>query len=225
MATSSTPVTEDINTYLQEYFSSEDEFLRSLNAEAAKLKIPAINIAPEQTRFLQVILKAINAVNVLEIGSLAGYSAIAMARALPANGRLYACEVNADHVLFIRRKVQEASLDSIIKVVQGPALDTLPSVFADLSARPSALLDAVFIDADKVNYHNYLAMVLPHMRKGGLIIADNAMAFGYLLTEPPNNETEGVYAIREFNRTMAAHKQLLSTLVPLGDGMVIGVVQ
>lgn len=225
MSTVNTGITASVSEYLEELFSGEDNFLRTLNVEAAAAGIPPISIAPVQTRFLQVLLKGIGARNVLEIGSLAGYSTIAMARALPADGRLFACELNAAHAAFIRKKVAEANLDSIIHVVEGVASDTLQSVFDNLSALPSPKLDAVFIDADKENYNYYLSAVLPHMRKGGLIIADNALAFGFITSEPPLEEKNNVVAIRAFNTIMSKHKQLLSTLVPLGDGMVIGVVQ
>jgi caffeoyl-CoA O-methyltransferase len=227
MSTSSTAVTPEINALLQELFNSEDAFLRTLNEDAAAAGIPAISIAPEQTRFLQVILKAINAEVVLEIGSLAGYSTIAMARALPEHGQLFAFEIEPMHAAFIEKKVAAARFDHIISVEQGAALDNLPNVIATLQEQHNTQtpIDAVFIDADKPNYENYLNLVLPAVRRGGLVMGDNALAFGYIASEPPAEEADNVAALRAFNRSMSSHPALLSTLVPLGDGIVIGVVR
>lgn len=226
MSTSSTPITPEINAYIQSLFSSEDAFLQQLNKEAEREGIPPISIAPEQTRLLQVLLRAINARVVIEIGSLAGYSTIAMARALPNDGVLTALEMEPRHAAFIRKKVAEAGLDTIT-VVEGAALDTLPGVISMLQERfnTSTPVDAVFIDADKPNYENYLTMVLPAVRKGGLIMGDNALGFGYIASDPPADELHNVQAMRSFNHTMSAHPQLLSTLIPLGDGITIGVVR
>jgi len=219
MSTTSTPITEGINAYINSLFSAEDDFLRQLNVEAAAAGIPEISIAPEQTAFLQFLLKTINARHVVEIGSLAGYSAIAMARALPSGGRLIACEVDPNHAAFIRRKITEAGLQETIAVLEGPALETLAEYLK--SVQPGEI-DAVFIDADKPNYPNYFDLLFPYVRKGGLIIGDNAMAFGYIDQEKPDYEPNNVEALRAFNALISSHPELQSTLVPLGDGMVIG---
>ncbi len=217
MSTTSTFLTPELNAYVQQHFSAEDDFLRTLNAEAEAEGIPAISIAPEQTSFLQMLLKSINAKTVVEVGSLAGYSAIAMARALPPNGKLYACEYEPSHAEFIRRKVGEAGLQSVISVLEGPALDTLPSI---LEGNPS--IDMVFIDADKPNYANYLELLYPYVRVGGYIIGDNALAFGMAHQAEPESEPDNVKALRAFNVLMSTHPGLQTSLVPLGDGMVIG---
>lgn len=225
MSQSSTPLTESMSQYVQSLFNSEDDFLRNLNSEAIAAGIPAISIAPEQTRFLQVLLRAIKANVVLEIGSLAGYSAIAMARALPSNGILYACELEPHHADFITTKARQAELDHIIHVAQGPALETVPQICTSLQrARGNRPIDAVFIDADKPNYLKYLDLTLPFVRSGGVIIGDNALGFGYITSQPPPEEAHNVEALRSFNQTMSSHPALLSTLIPLGDGMVVGLV-
>ncbi len=217
MATSSTALTEELNDYVVENFSAEDDFLRTLVTESLAAGIPPISIAPEQTAFLQVLLRGIGARRVLEIGSLAGYSAIAMARALPKDGELIACEIDPVFAAFIERKAHEAGLAGVIRVVRGPALLSI----ATLAREPR--LDAVFIDADKVNYVRYLDLVLPMLRVGGLIIGDNALAWGHVADAEPDFEPQNVIAIREFNERMSTHPQLQSALVPLGDGMVIGI--
>jgi predicted O-methyltransferase YrrM len=217
MSTHSTFLTPELNDYVANMFRAEDAFLRQLLVDADAAGIPPISIAPEQTAFLQVLLRSIGARRVLEIGSLAGYSAIAMARALPPDGSMVCCEINADWADFIRGKAHEAGLGSVITVVTGPALDTIRSLDA------TEPFDAVFIDADKPNYVRYVDAVLPHLRTGGLIIGDNALAWGEVANAHSTFEPENVAGIRDFNRHMAEHPALQCTLVPLGDGMTIGI--
>lgn len=218
MSTTSTALTPELNGYITSLFSAEDDFLRELRADAETAGIPPIHIAPEQTGFLQVLLKAIGATSVLEIGSLAGYSAIAMARALPGSGKLTALELHPMYAEFITRKAHEAGLGSVINVVVGPALDSLAAM------DPTSRFDAVFIDADKPNYAHYVKAVLPMMRPGGVIIGDNALAWGEVANEHTTFEPENVHGIRSFNSFVASHPQLQATLVPLGDGMTIATV-
>jgi predicted O-methyltransferase YrrM len=188
-----------------------------VDAEAAG--IPAISIAPEQTGFLQFLLKAVNARHVIEVGSLAGYSAIAMARALPVGGRLIACEIEPMHAAFIRRKIVECGMEETIAVLEGPAMETLGEYLKHVA--PGSI-DAVFIDADKPGYRGYFDLLFPYVRTGGVVIGDNALAFGYIDQAESEYEPDNVEALRAFNDFISTHPGLQSTLVPLGDGMVIG---
>ncbi|MCX6141071.1 MAG: O-methyltransferase [Candidatus Kapabacteria bacterium] len=220
MATRSTYLTDELNDYITSRFSSESEDLRTLNEEAIAAGIPAISISPEQTSFLQIMVRSIGARTILEIGSLAGYSAVVMARALPSGGMLYACEYEPVHADFIRRKTQELGLSNVINVLEGPALTTI----ADLLASSTVKFDLVFIDADKVNYSAYFDLVLPRLRIGGLIIGDNALAWGEVARSATTEfEPHNVKALDAFNTRMSSHPQIQSTLVPLGDGMVVGI--
>lgn len=220
MSTRSTFLTDELNDYITERFSSETPALSQLNLEAEAAGIPAISISPEQTSFLQVMLRAIGARNVLEIGSLAGYSAIAMSAALGHDGHVYACEFLPAHAEFIRNKVSQLGLVDRITVLEGAALETVANLFTS----KEIVLDAVFIDADKPNYSAYLDLVLPHVRIGGLIIGDNALAWGEVARSATTTfEPHNVQALDAFNTRMSTHPQLLSTLVPLGDGMVVGI--
>lgn len=219
MSRTSTFLTEELNDYLTENFSGEDIFLSELQRESADAGIPAISIAPEQVAFLQVLLKSINAKRVIEIGSLAGYSAIAMARVLPGDGKLIACEINPEYCKFIRRKSREAFLDHIIEVREDNALATLELL---ASTNPVQTFDLAFIDADKPNYLRYFEILFPMIRKGGLIVADNALAWGHVHERQSDFEPNNVAAIRAFNDLISSHSGMMSTLVPLGDGMVIG---
>lgn len=217
MATHSTFLNPQLNRYLVDHFSTEDDLQRDVLTRAGNADIPAISIAPEQTACLQLLLRAIGAVNVLEIGSLAGYSALTIARSLPAFGRLTCLEINPRYADFVRKVAAEAGLDSIISVVTGSALQALANL-----PDGEAPLDAVFIDADKQNYRKYFELVYPRIRKGGLIVGDNALAWGNVADRNTQYEPENVNALHDFNVLLATHPGILATLIPLGDGMVVG---
>lgn len=209
----STPTTPELLAYIQRYFSAEDEFLAALRQEALEAGFPEIWIAPEQGAFLQVLLRAMGARFVLEIGTLAGYSAIMMARALPEDGHLITVERDPERAAFARRAVERARLGEKITVECADARQWLRSF------RPPIPLDFVFLDADKPSYGLYLDCCLPLLRIGGILCADNALAWGDIAAESSDPD---VQALQDFNRRMATHPQLQCCLVPLGDGMLIG---
>jgi len=217
MSSRPTLVTEEIFDYLLHNFSAEDEFLAKLKVDASLEKIPEICISAEQGRFLEFYLKSINAKYVLEIGSLAGYSAITMARALPEGGKVIALEIFKKNAYFIRNKVKEAGLEDKIEVINEDAAKFLKNY------KPDFEFDFVFIDADKKNYSNYMEMTYPLLRKGGVICGDNALGFGHIAEKDPKSEPGNVKAIQTFNQNMKNHKGLFTTLVTMGDGMCMGI--
>lgn len=211
-----TPITEPLYNYILDTFVHEDDLLRNLPADAEARGIPQIHISPEQGKFLQLLMRMINAKRVLEVGSLFGYSAIWMARALPEDGKLVTVELEAKHAAATRDNAARAGLANKIDVRQGDGRDLLPALMTE------APFDMAFIDADKAGYVDYVDHALKLVRKGGLIIGDNASAAGDAW------KTEGSdYArvIRAFNQRMATDPRLFSLLVPISDGMCIGVVQ
>ncbi|MFY8001781.1 MAG: O-methyltransferase [Candidatus Kapaibacteriota bacterium] len=209
-----TPLTEPLHDYICTTFSAEDDFLRQLKRESDAAGFPAIHIAPEQVALLQVLLRAVGAKRVLEIGALAGYSAIAMVRALPDGARLLTLERNPAHAEFVRRKVRESALEHIIEVRVGDAKQILRTV-------DEAPFDVVFIDADKAGYSAYLDLALPLLRVGGIICADNTLAWGNIADTNTSDAT--VQALQRFNHAMSAHPQLQSCLIPIAEGMTLGV--
>lgn len=217
MSSRPTEITQDIYNYLVENFSAEDEFLLNLKKEATEAGIPEICISPEQGNFLQFYLKSINAKNVLEIGSLAGYSAIVMARALPEDGKLIAVELNPKNAEFIEKQVEKAGLSHIIEVVNQDAQKFVKEF------KPDYELDFVFIDADKRAYHKYFEHTAPLLRKGGVICADNALAFGMIAQNDPESEPKNVNALKRYNKMVRENKDFFSTLVTMGDGMAMSV--
>lgn len=213
MSLKSTPVTEEIDAYLRKYFSSEDDFLYKLRTEAKAIGMPEISISPIQGLFLQFLLKSKNAQKVLEIGSLGGYSAITMARALPENGLLYAVEINKSYCEFIQRKVDEAALSHKIRVINSSGAEFLKSLPLDET------FDFIFLDADKSGYINYVNLSVPHLSKGGIIAADNALAMGKI---SDNTDDSNANAIHNFNTFMINRQDFFTSLVPIGDGLTLG---
>jgi caffeoyl-CoA O-methyltransferase len=200
--------------YITEHTRAEDEFLRDLKREAAAAGIPSIWIAPAQASFIQILLRLTGARQVVEVGTLAGYSAIAMARALPADGKLRTIELEARHADFAEAWIARSDVAGKIEVLRGPGLEVLPRLASDSA-------DAAFLDADKGNYPKYLAECLRIVRRGGLIMADNAFAFGELFDDKPADREVG--AIRHFNEVMHRERALESIIVPFGDGLWVGV--
>jgi predicted O-methyltransferase YrrM len=200
--------------YLAERTAGEDAFLAELKRSAEAAGIPAIWISPEQASLMQILLRLRAARDVVEVGTLAGYSAIAMARALPEGGCVRTIELSAEHAAFARDQVARSDVAGRVEVLEGAGADVLPRL-ADGSA------DAFFIDADKPGYAGYLREALRILRPRGLVLVDNAFAFGRLFDE--TSRDADVAAVRAFNDEMAATRGLDSVIVPIGDGLWVGI--
>jgi predicted O-methyltransferase YrrM len=211
---SSTLVTAEHFRYLASRTTPEDDFLRRLKEAAREAGIPAIWISPEQASFMQILLRIAGARRVVEVGTLAGYSAIAMARALPPDGRVDTIEIDPKHAAFATQWVAQSDVAGKVVVHRGAGAEVLPS-FTPHSA------DAAFLDADKSGYAGYLDHCMRIVRPGGLVMVDNAFAFGQLFAEKPTDRE--VPAVREFNERMARERGLQSIIVPVGDGLWVGV--
>lgn len=214
MSESSTLVTQAHFAYVAARTRRDDALLRDLKAAAHEAGLPPISIAPEQASFLQILLRLARAKEVVEVGTLGGYSAIAMARALPPGGRVRTIEAEPRHADFARAWIARSEVADRIEVFLGKGMDVLPT-FAAGSA------DAAFLDADKASYPAYLKESLRILRPGGLVMVDNAFAFGQLLDERPKDRE--VAAVRAFNEVMAKEAALQSVIVPIGDGVWVGV--
>ena len=198
--------------YIAARTTPEDPLLRDLKTAARAEGLPEIWIAPPQVAFLQVLLRAAGARRVLEIGTLGGLSAIGMARALPPEGRVTTIEIEPKHADFAERWIARSDVAGSIEVLRGAGADVLPKL--------SGPYDAAFLDADKASYPIYLKECLRLVRPGGLILADNALAFGRLFDEAPD---DSVQAVRRFNDVMAATAEVQGVIVPLGDGLWVSV--
>ena len=202
--------------YIVGLFGAEDELLASLREEADRTGLPPIAISADEGRLLQVLLTAISARRVLEVGTLGGYSAICMARALPPGGKLLSIEIEEKHAEFARKYITRAGLADRVEVRLGRALDVLPALDGER-------FDAIFLDADKEPLPTYFEWALRLLRPGGLVIADNTLWGGKVYDEAEHDEK--TKAVREFNRRMATDPRILSILVPTHDGVAIGVVR
>ena len=208
-------MSDRVDEYITSLFARDDDVLAALREAADREGLPPISIGAVTGRLLQVLLSAVRAERVLEVGTLGGYSAIWMARALPRSGRLVTIEIDERHADFARRYFTRAGLDDRIVVRVGRALDVLPAFDGER-------FDVVFLDADKEPLPTYLDWSLRLLRPGGLLIADNALWGGRVLD--PTTEDEGTRGIREFNRRLATDERLRGTIIPVGDGLAVAVV-
>lgn len=179
-------------------------------AYAVPAGIPAIQVGPSDGKLIQLLLRLAHAKKVVEVGTLIGYSAIHMARALPADGHIWSVEYEEKHAAVARANLQAAGVADKVTVLVGAGVDVLPTL------GDKAPFDAVFIDADKVNYHVYGRWAIDHLRPGGLVLGDNAYLFGELM-----EHTDRGRAMRAFHELVAASCD--SVCAPTPDGLVIGI--
>jgi predicted O-methyltransferase YrrM len=212
-----------VDHYLAELFVSSDSILDAALQAASDASLPPINVAPNQGKLLAILAQAIGARSILEIGTLGGYSAIWLARALPPDGTLITLEADPVHAGVARAAIEGAALADRVEVRVGRALDTLPLLATD----PRAPFDLVFIDADKVNYEAYLHWALKLTRPGSLIIADNIVRNGAIVDAA--SADQNVQGVRRFNEALAAEPRVTATgIQTVGakgyDGLAIALV-
>ncbi len=204
---------ERFEQYITELFAAEDPILSNIRARHESEKLPAINVSPEEGKLLHLLLLLIQAKTVLEIGSLGGYSGVWLARALPADGRLVTIERDPKHARIAREAFAAAGLQDRIELLEGPALEVLPTL------KPG--FDAVFIDADKEPLPHYFAWGMKLLRRGGLLLSDNAFFHGAAVD--PNDQSPNAEGVRKFNELASRDPRLVATIIPVRDGLVIGV--
>ncbi len=185
----------------------EDEVLAAANDRARQSGLPAIQVSASQGKFLHLIAQLMGARRVLEIGTLAGYSTIWLARALPADGQLLTCEFDPAHAEVAARNLEAAGLDQIVDLRQGRAADTLRELVTG-SVEP---FDLVFIDADKPSNPEYLQLALQLTHPGSVIILDNAVRRG-AVADPDSTDAE-ILGVRAFTELVLATPQLSATAI------------
>lgn len=204
-----------IHAYLLANEPPEHHELRKLRELTRTRPDAQMQIAPEQGCFLALLVRLIGARSILEIGTFTGYSALAMALALPADGRLVTCDVNEDAVFVGRSHWARAGVAGKIESIIAPALTTLAEL--ERAARPR--IDLVFIDADKPAYDQYYECALRIVRPGGLIVLDNMLRRGEvadLTSDDPRT-----VAIRALNAKIANDERVDRVMLPIGDGMTL----
>jgi caffeoyl-CoA O-methyltransferase len=195
---------EEIDAYIEGLFEPSDEVLEAALSDSRRAGLPDINVSPNQGRLMQLLVATAGARRILEIGTLGGYSAIHLARALPEDGKLISLEIDEHHADVARNNLERAGLSGIVEVRVGDAHELM----ADLVEGP---FDVVFIDADKEGYPGYLDAALRLVRPGSLILGDNTIRGGTVLD--PQEET--AQATREFNRRVAEDPRLSGIVLPL----------
>ncbi len=196
-----------VDNYINDLFVPADPVLDVALAASRAAGLPEINVAPNQGKLLQLLAQSHGAQNILEIGTLGGYSTIWLARALPADGKLVTLEFEPKHAEVARANFVRAGFANQIELRLGKASDSL----AQLVAEKRAPFDFIFIDADKESYPEYLVWALKLSRRGTLIIADNVVRKGEVIEA--DNEDSRVQGARRFNELLAAEPRVNATLL------------
>jgi predicted O-methyltransferase YrrM len=208
------PPTAALEDYVWSH-TRESALARRLREETARLPQAGMQIGPDQAAFLALLARSIGARRALEIGTFTGYSALAVAAALPPDGRLVCCDVNAEWTAIARRYWAQAGLAERIELRLAPALDTL----AALRAEHAEPFDFAFIDADKASYDAYYEACLALLRPGGLIALDNVLWSGRV-ADPAQTDADTV-ALRALNAKIRDDARVDASLLSLGDGVML----
>jgi predicted O-methyltransferase YrrM len=194
-----------VDQYINQLLIPSDPILEAALQDSAQAGLPAIQVSPPQGKLLHLLVRAIGARNVLEIGTLGGYSTIWMARALPSGGRLLTLEANTKHFEVARNNFARAGLANVIEQRLGPALQTLPQV----ASEQRGAFDLIFIDANKSTISEYFDWSLKLSRKGTLIIVDNVIRHGTVIES--DSTDEDVQGVRRFNERLAKEARVSAT--------------
>ncbi len=192
--------------------------LKALRDETALMPMAGMQISPDQGQFMALLVKAMGARKVIEVGTFTGYSALVVAGALPADGKLVACDVSEEYTSVGHPHWKKAGLALKIDLRLGPAVETLDVMIA---AGESGQYDMAFIDADKKNYGLYYESCLTLLRPGGLILVDNVLWGGRVAD--PAEQDESTQAIRALTKKMHADERIDFSMLPVGDGLSLAV--
>ena len=196
-----------VDDYFTRLIVDSDALLEAVLQESAAAGLPPISVTPSQGKLLSLLARAIGARHILEIGTLAGYSTIWLARSIPDGGRVVTLEVNPEHAALARANIARADLTDRVDVRVGPALETLPR----LAGESPPPFDFAFIDADRVNVTEYFSWALKLSRPGSLIVVDNVVRKGAVVdaaSEDPN-----IIGVRRFAEHLRAQKGVTATAV------------
>lgn len=216
MANDKTYLPEDLYHYLTSVSVREPGVLKKLREETEKLPMGGMQSPPEHGQFLALLVQLMGARRTLEIGVFTGYSSLAVALALPNDGRILACDVSEEYTSVARRYWKEAGVDHMIDLRLKPALETLKEL---IEQRQHSRFDFAFIDADKANYEGYYEYAMELVRPGGLIAIDNVLWHGKVI-DPEANDADTV-AIRALNKKLLNDTRINLSMVPISDGLTL----
>ncbi len=209
-------MTDPLYDYYLTVALREPPLLRELREETARMPQARMQIAPEQGQFMALLTELIGARRALEIGTFTGYSALCVALAMPADGRLVACDISEEYTAVARRYWARAGVADRIELRLGPAKATLDAL---LAAGAGGGFDFAFIDADKENYDAYYERALALLRRGGLLAVDNVLWNG-AVADPAKTDADTT-AIRALNARIRDDARVSMTMVPIGDGLTL----
>jgi predicted O-methyltransferase YrrM len=205
---------EALYGYIFDMSVKETDCLRRLREETAAMPLAEMQIPPEQGQFLAFLVRILGARKALEVGVFTGYSTLWTAMALPADGRLVACDISREWTDIARRYWREAAVEDRIDLRLGPALDTLGEL---LRQGQGESFDFAFLDSDKENYLDYYEHCLELVRPGGLIAVDNMLRAGEVID--PSITEAGTVQIRRLNERIRQDERVFSCLLPVADGI------
>lgn len=202
-----------VDAYINATYAQEDTLLRRIR-ELGESIYAGMQVGPYEGQLLHCLVKMIHAKRVLEIGAFVGYSSVCMARALPDDGELLTCERQADHAEYTRQHLADYPNASVL---EGDALEQIATL--------DGPFDMVFIDAEKRSYLKYLDTILPKLRVGGLLVADNTLLFGAMLGEEPEERVsqEAIDVMQAFNKRLADEARFTSVMLPTSQGLALAI--
>ncbi|MGH6931509.1 MAG: class I SAM-dependent methyltransferase [Dongiaceae bacterium] len=209
-------ITEPLYDYVLRSSLREPPLLAELRGETAKLPMHQMQIAPDQGQFMGLLIEMLGARQAIEVGTFTGYSSLVVALAMPADGKIIACDLSLEYTAIARRYWARAGVAHKIDLKLAPALETLAEL---ISAGRSDSFDFAFIDADKNNYDSYYEAVLKLLRPGGMVAIDNVLWNGTVIETDKNDED--TVAIRKLNAKLKDDARVTLSMVPIGDGLTL----
>lgn len=206
-------ISPELEDYVEQHSENEPELLAALNKETyQKILLPRMLSGHFQGRVLSMLSKLIRPINILEIGTYTGYSALCLCEGMQENGVLHTIDIKEELVDFQRKHFDKSPWGKQIVQHLGEAIDIIPTL--DIK------FDLVFIDADKENYLNYFELIVPRMNKGGIILSDNVLWSGKVL-EPLNPKDKSTKILLEYNQRLKEDPRVETVLLPIRDGLTV----
>jgi caffeoyl-CoA O-methyltransferase len=204
-----------LGQYLAQAYQPEDEVLREIRERSQRAGLPDIQVAGLDARHLEVLTRASGAERAVEVGTLGGYSGVSILRGMGPAGTLDTCEIDPTHARVAEESFRKAGFAGRARIHLGPALQGLAEI------EQAGPVDLCFVDADKESYPQYLDWAARHLRKGGVLVADNVFLFGHLADEGPPSPS--LAAMRAFHERLASSGEFRATVMPTGEGLTVAV--
>ena len=216
MSSSSINLTKQLYRYFLSVTLREDEITRRCREETASHQWAGMQVSPEQGQFMALLVKLLDARKIIELGVFTGYSSLCMARAMPPDGKLIACDVKKEYTDKAQEYWRAAGVADKIELRLAPALDTLAAL---LKAGAAGSFDFIFVDAIKEEYSEYYPLNYRLLRHGGMMAIDNVLWGGSVAD--PDNQTAETNAIRAFNKMVHEDDRVDISMLPVGDGLTL----